>query len=338
MPYRFAIIGCGYISRRHAAAIKSAGTLLAVCDINASKAASLAHEYEVPAYTDIADLLNSETPDVVTVCSPNGFHPDHVIAALRSGSHVLCEKPLSISAEDGLRMVEESSKSGKRLFVVKQNRYNPPIIAVKKLLDDGEMGKILSFQINCFWNRPASYYSEPWRGTLSQDGGTLFTQFSHFIDILYWFLGEIDQVSGWRANFYHQNLIEFEDTGVANMVMKNGAIGNIHYTINAYESNLEGSITVFGEKGTVKIGGRYLNNLEYLSVENKVNPVIDHGQPQIVNYDYWDSMGNYPVVYRELLKALDDPEHAFVEAAEALKSVEMIRQIYNASPIISGKP
>jgi UDP-N-acetyl-2-amino-2-deoxyglucuronate dehydrogenase len=334
MPYRFAIIGCGNISRRHAAAIKSAGTLLAVCDINESKADSLGREFDVPAYYNISDLLDKVAPDIVTVCSPNGLHPHHVIAALRSGSHVLCEKPLSISVDEGSWMVEEAGKSGKRLFVVKQNRYNPPVIAVKSLLDQGKLGKILSFQINCFWNRPASYYAEPWRGTLFLDGGTLFTQFSHFIDILYWFLGEIEHASGWRANLNHQNLVEFEDTGVANLIMKNGAVGNIHYTINAHQSNLEGSITLFGEKGTVKIGGSYLNQMEFFSVENVVNPLTLEGQPPNSYDGYQGSMGNHPIVYTELLKALEDPEHAFVEAAEALKSVEMIRQIYNASPLI----
>ncbi len=156
-------------------------------------------------------------------------------------------------------MIEASCNAGKRLFVVKQNRYNPPVIAVKKLIEEGALGKIYSFQLNCFWNRTDKYYHQSWRGTQVYDGGILFTQFSHFIDLLYWFLGEVDQVSGMRANFHHSESMEFEDTGIANLIMKNGAIGTLNYTVNANQSNMEGSFTLFGEKGTVKIGGQYLN-------------------------------------------------------------------------------
>lgn len=334
MPYRFAIIGCGNISGRHAAAIHTVGKLAAVCDTNASRAASLAAQYQANSYNHLGKLLEGEHPDCVAVCTPNGLHPVHAIAALRSGSHVICEKPLAISVEEGTRMLQAAKSSGKKLFVVKQNRFNPPVETIKKLVDENRLGPIQSFQINCYWNRPAAYYTEPWKGTLDMDGGTLFTQFSHFIDLLFWFLGEIKTVSGWRINANHRGIIDFEDTGIANIIMQNGSIGNIHYTINAHDSNMEGSITLFGEKGTVKIGGQYLNRIDHFSVENEMQPELHHTSPANSYGFYKGSMSNHHLVYNEVVKSLDNLDNSLVEADEALKSVEMIEQIYAASPFI----
>lgn len=336
MPYRFAIIGCGNISRRHAAAIGRVGTLAAVCDIDNERAKRLASEFDCRSYTNLTALLTNENPDILTVCTPNGLHPEHVISALEHGSHVLCEKPLAISSADGQQMLDTAGRRGKKLFVVKQNRFNPPVVAIKRLLDEGKLGPIRSFQLNCFWNRPASYYQDPWRGTLNLDGGTLFTQFSHFIDILYWFLGDIAQVGGWRANYIHRGIIAFEDTGAAIIQMKNGAIGTLNYTINSHQANMEGSFTLFGEKGTVKIGGPYLNIIEHFAVEGEEMPVHANPAPSNTYGSYTGSMSNHHLVYPELIKSLDEQEHTMVDAAEALRSIEMIEQIYAASPFIEG--
>jgi len=331
MSYRFAIIGCGSIASRHAEQISSVGHLSGVCDINEIRAQKFAGLYNTSPYYNTADLLARERPDVVVVCTPNGLHPLHCITALEAGCNVLCEKPLSITASDGYKMISAAQKAGKKLYVVKQNRFNPPVMAVKTLLDNGRLGNIQSFQINCFWNRPDGYYHNSWHGTKDMDGGILFTQFSHFIDLLYWFLGDIDSVSGWRSNFQHRDSIHFEDTGVANLVMKNGSIGTLQYTINAHRSNMEGSFTLFGQKGTVKIGGQYLNSLDYFSVENETAPSSRITFPN--NYvQYQGSMSNHHIIYEELIKALSDPGYGFLEAGEALKSVEMIERIYSASP------
>ena len=334
MPYRFAIIGCGRIAERHAEQIAQLGLLQAVCDIIPEKAVELANKYQATPYISIEDLLEKEHPDVVSICTPNGWHVQHSILALEHGSHVLCEKPMAIKAIDGRKMIDAANQAGKKIYVVKQNRYNPPVVAVKKLLDENKLGAIMSFQLNCFWNRPPAYYKNNWRGTHNLDGGTLFTQFSHFIDLLYWFLGDIKKVEGWRLNDMHKGIIEFEDCGMAMLEMKNGAIGTLHYSINSYEKNMEGSFTLLGEKGTVKIGGQYLNELDYFSVQHETKPVLPSGN-SANNYGFYEgSMSNHGKVYENLIRALNDPGHIMLEAAEALKTVEIIEKIYGASPMI----
>lgn len=334
MHYQFAIIGCGHIARRHAAQIATYGLLQAVCDTVPFRAQELAGQYQARAYFSAAALFRSEKPDVVSICTPNGLHAEHAIMALEAGCHVLCEKPMSISRESGLRMMEAAQKAGKKLFVVKQNRYNPPVEAVKKLLDEKKLGRIHSFQVNCFWNRPVAYYTDSWHGTRELDGGILFTQFSHFIDLLYWLLGEVEPVQGFRSNFMHGEAIAFEDTGVALLQLPTGAIGTLHYTVNSHQRNMEGSVTIFGERGTIKIGGQYLNNIDFFSVEGEPAPVLPAGRSANHYGFYEGSMSNHDKVYHHLIKALDDPGYRFVEAAEALKTVEIIEKIYATSPLI----
>src|SRR5947207_11099086 len=174
---------------------------------------------------------------------------------------------MALSVQDCGEMIKEAERANRRLFIVKQNRFNPPVEAVKKAIDEGRLGKVYSIQLSCFWNRNNEYYDNSWKGTLNMDGGTLFTQFSHFIDLLYWMIGDIKTVQAFTSNFHHQGEIEFEDTGVVALQFYNGAIGTINYTVNSFKKNMEGSLTIFGEKGTVKIGGQYLNELEYKSID-----------------------------------------------------------------------
>jgi len=334
--YKFAIIGCGQIAGRHAEQIQNNGQLVAVCDIIPGKADSFSKNFSATPYYDIDDLLRKEKEiDVVVVCTPNGLHADHSIRSLQAGKHVLCEKPMAISTPDARRMIDAEKQTGKKLFVVKQNRFNPPVVFLKKLIDENKLGRIFSFQLNCFWNRPDAYYQDSWRGTKDLDGGTLFTQFSHFIDLLYWLLGDVSTVQGTRNNFLHKNSIEFEDAGVAWLQMKNGSMGTINYTINSNVKNMEGSLTLFGAKGTVKIGGQYLNELEYFSVEGELAPQLPKGNPANQYGHYEGSMSNHHKVYEHLIKALDDPAYNFINSEETLKTIEIIEKIYNASPLLS---
>lgn len=334
MSYHFAIIGCGHIARRHAGHIAAHGVLEAVCDTVPGRAQELAGQYGARSYFSAAELFKAEKPDVVSVCTPNGLHAEHAIMALEAGCHVLCEKPMCISRESGLQMMAAAEKAGKKLFVVKQNRYNPPVEAVKQLLDEGKLGAIHSFQVNCFWNRPLAYYKDSWHGTRDLDGGILYTQFSHFIDLLYWLLGDVNEVQGLRSNFTHGASIAFEDTGAALLHMQSGAIGTLQYTINSYQRNMEGSVTIFGEKGTVKIGGQYLNSIDFFAVEGETAPTLPAGNPSNQYGFYEGSMSNHDRVYYHLIKALDNPGYRFVEAGEALKTVGIIEKIYSASPLI----
>lgn len=329
---RIAIIGCGRIAQRHAAHIKSRAVLAAVCDIEKEKADQLAGEYNARPYCNIDDLLSAENDlDVVSICTPNGLHADHSIKALKAGFHVLCEKPMALKVDDCEKMIAAAETAGKRLFIIKQNRYNPPVVAVKKALEEGRLGKIYSIQLNCFWNRDLAYYANSWKGTKTLDGGTLFTQFSHFIDLLYWMLGDITEVRSMMQNFAHGNAIEFEDTGVVLLKFINGAVGSINYTVNSFGKNMEGSLTIFGEKGTVKIGGQYLNELEYQNIQHFTIDNLPAGNIANEYGSYQGSMSNHDKVYDNLIDVLLHNGTITTSAWDGLKTVSIIEKIYNAA-------
>ncbi len=325
----FALIGCGRIAKRHAEQITKYGKLVAVCDIIEDRAKEFAEEYGAKYYVSAEVMLLAEKEvNVIIICSPNGLHAVHSIMSLQAKRHVLCEKPLATTLKDARNMIVTAEKNNCKLFVVKQNRYNPPVIAVKELLDKDVLGNIFSFQINCFWNRPEAYYTGTWRGTKKLDGGTLFTQFSHFIDLLYWFLGDVKSVKSMIGNFEHP-IIEIEDTGVVLLEMLNGALGTLNYTVNSFQHNMEGSFTIFGENGTVKIGGQYLNELEYQSIKN-TEPIHLMPGNTANNYGYYHgSMSNHDKVYENLIKALSDDDFEMASAYDGLKTVEIIEKIYN---------
>ncbi|WP_010418027.1 Gfo/Idh/MocA family protein [Anaerophaga thermohalophila] len=329
---RFGIIGCGRIANRHAKHIANNGQLAATCDIDIEKAGNLADEYGCKAWSDTEKFLteNKGKMDVVSVCSPNGLHADHTIAALRHGYHVLCEKPMAISVEDCGNMINEAEHANRRLFIVKQNRFNPPVEALKKAIEEDRLGKIFNVQLSCFWNRNESYYKESnWKGSKEMDGGTLFTQFSHFIDLLYWLIGDVKSVRSFTRNFTHQNIIDFEDTGVVAMEFYNGAIGTINYTVSSHQQNMEGSITVFGDKGTVKIGGQYLNKLEYQNIKDfRIENLVESRQPNDYG-TYQGSMSNHDKVYENLVSVLTREGVIATNGFEGLKTVEIIDKIYS---------
>jgi predicted dehydrogenase len=242
----------------------------------------------------------------------------------------LCEKPLAITTHDAIAMITAATRAQKNLFVVKQNRYNPPVEEIKRILETKKLGKIYSFQLNCFWNRPAEYYKNTWKGSKDLDGGILYTQFSHFIDMLYWTLGDVHTVKSVIKNYGHPE-IGIEDTGMVIFEMKSGVTGTLNYTINSYEKNMEGSFTIFGEKGTVKIGGQYLNILEYQNIQD-YEPQTLEPSAKANDYGYYEgSMSNHGKVYENLLVALKKENHSIPSAEDGLKTVEIIEMIYKAS-------
>jgi predicted dehydrogenase len=326
---QFAIIGCGRIAQRHAEHINKFGKLVAVCDVVKEKADAMAKQYNAVAYYNAADLLaNEKSIDVVSICSPNGLHAQHSIQSLKAGFHVLCEKPMAINVSDCGEMIKTAEHYNKRLFAIKQNRFNPPVEAVKKIIDEGRLGKIFSVQLTCFWNRNEDYYQNSWKGTKELDGGTLYTQFSHFVDLLYWMVGDIKDVEAYTANYAHQGIIEFEDTGVVILKFQNGAIGTINYTVNSYGKNMEGSLSIFGEKGTVKIGGQYLNELEYQNIEGYKIENLPVGNTANNYGNYQGSMSNHDKVYQNLVDVLTNNASISTSAFEGLKTVEIIDKIY----------
>ena len=325
----FGIIGCGRIASRHAKHINKFGKLLAVCDIIDEKSKSLAKMYNANSYDDIEKLLkNEKNIDVISICTPNGLHAIHSIKSLNAGFNVLCEKPLALSSKDCGEMIKAAERNNKRLFAIKQNRFNPPIQELKKLIDKNILGEIFSVQLNCFWNRNEDYYKNSWKGDLELDGGTLFTQFSHFIDLLYWFFGDVSHVNGFSNNFNHNDTIDFEDSGVVSLKFENGVLGTINYSVNTYSKNFEGSILVIAEKGTVKVGGQYLNVLEYQNIEGYKVENLPAGNKSNNYGNYQGSMSNHDLVYKNLIKVLKNEDSINASAFDGLKTVEIIEKIY----------
>ena len=326
---KFGIVGCGRIAQRHAKHISKLGELVSVCDIVFSKAQTLAKEYSAKAYQNINEMLENESDiDVISICSPNGLHATHSIASLNSGFHVLCEKPMALSSHDCGRMIKASEKNNKRLFAIKQNRFNPPVSAVKKLIDNGSLGKIYSIQLTCFWNRNEDYYKDSWKGSIEMDGGTLYTQFSHFIDLIIWMFGDIKEVNGFKNNFNHSKSVKFEDTGVVSLKFYSGSLGTINFTINSFNKNMEGSLTIIAEKGTIKIGGQYLNELEYQEIKNLKIENLPEGNKANNYGTYIGSMSNHGEVYKNLIDVINNNAVISTSSFEGLKTVEAIEKIY----------
>jgi len=328
----FAIIGCGRIAQRHAEHISNNGILKAVCDIDFAKALELGVKYSATSYNSIDALLaNEKDLDVVSICSPNGLHAEHSIKSLDAGFHVLCEKPMAINVHDCGEMIKAAERNNKRLFAIKQNRFNPPVAAVKAAIDEGKLGKIYSIQLSCFWNRNEDYYKNSWKGTKYLDGGTLYTQFSHFIDLLYWIVGDVKRAHTITGNFAHQNIIEFEDTGVVALEFFNGTIGTINYTVNSFGKNMEGSLTIIGEKGTVKIGGQYLNELEYQNIQDFEFKDLPIGNTANNYGQYQGSMSNHDKIYENVVDVLHNGGTISTNSFEGLKTVEIIDKIYQSA-------
>ncbi len=329
MQYRIAVLGCGHIGKKHAALAARYGMLVGVADIVPEKAQVIADNYKVPFYNKLSELLQQEKPDIVVICTPNGWHAEHSMEALRSGAHVLCEKPMALTARDAEDMIQTAKLFNKKLFVVKQNRFNPPVAWVKQVLAKHQLGSLIGFQLNAFWNRNTDYFRQSaWRGTLELDGGPLFTQFSHFVDLLYWYFGPMKKVAFASAeNRLHPACIEFEDQGVAVLEFSSGVSGTMQYSLNAHGRNMEGSITLFGEKGTIKIGGAYLNEISYLDADGLELPAFTKLLPNQYG-TYEGSSSQHHLVYEAMLNALENPANGFLEPEEAFQTVAIIEAIY----------
>jgi UDP-N-acetyl-2-amino-2-deoxyglucuronate dehydrogenase len=327
---RAMLVGCGRIATRHAKNISSFGDLVATCDPILESAKRLAQPHAAKFYHDLQEMLVEEKgkADVVSICSPNGLHASQAIAALNAGYHVLCEKPMALSSRDCGEMIKAAEQANRRLFIVKQNRFNPPVRQVKEWLDQGRLGRILSCQVSCFWNRNRDYY-QGWKGTRTMDGGSLYTLFSHFIDLLYWMLGDVEEVQAVTDNLAHAGIMEIEDTGAVILKFAQGCIGTLHYTTNAYEGNMEGSLTLFGEKGTVKIGGQYLNELEYVRMEGLERGGTGASAEAYRKYE--GSQSQLGEVYANLAAVLQGKASISTNGFEGLKTVEIIEKIYRAA-------
>ena len=327
---KFAIIGCGKIGTRHATKLRevSGVRLVACCDIVPERAEKIAKEYGVKAYTNIKSLLQDLDVEMVNICTPSGLHPEHAILALKAGKHVLSEKPMAFREADAREMVKTAKENSRLLFVVKQNRYNPPVKLVERLLREGRFGEPIQCVVNMFWNRNEDYYkSDAWRGTKDLDGGTLYTQASHFIDLMLALMGRPKWVFAVMGT-YKQN-IEVEDTGMIMTEFENKAFGSISYTTCATNKNFEGSITIIGTKGTIKIGGEYLNTVEYFEVEGVDSYELEGEDAGANDYgSYKGSMSNHDKVFEEVVEKVRGREAngLLVSGEEAIEGVRFMEK------------
>ena len=332
---RFAVIGCGHIGKRHAEMISrdTGAELVALCDTRPESELGI-DGYAVPFFGGMEELFNSNIPfDVLNICTPNGLHAPMALEAMEAGYHVVIEKPMSITVADAEKIVFFALQYRKQAFCVMQNRYSPPSAWIKELVTSGRLGKIYMVQLHCYWNRDERYYLPGgWHGTSDLDGGTLFTQFSHFIDIMYWLFGDITDIHARFADFNHMGLTVFEDSGVVNFrFVESGGIGSLNYSTSAWDKNLESSMLIIAENGSVKIGGQYMDKVEYCHIRDYQMPVLQPTNPGNDYGAYKGSAQNHHLVIRNVVNVLSNTPSAAITTniLEGLKVVDIIERIYN---------
>lgn len=326
---RFGIIGYGNIGKRHARHILEhpEAELRAVCEVPLFEK-PMDFPGHIAFYDNIERMLEEQELDVVNVCTPNYLHHPHTLQVLAQKKHVVCEKPMALSLRQCEEMIAAARENERSVFVVMQNRFNEPVQQVKRLLEKNALGKIYLININCFWNRNEYYYLENiWRGKKMQDGGCLFTQFSHFVDILYYLFGDFTSCRGIMKNFAHP-YIEIEDSGSFVMESTHGAIINFNYSTCSYEKNMEGAITILGEHGTVKIGGEYLNTIEYQQIRDIQLPQSTQLMLPNDYGHYQGSMSNHDKMIDNVIKTLQGKDSIMTDAHEGSQVVGMIEKMY----------
>lgn len=308
----------------------SGAELIAVCDILPADKTGQA-ESGTPYYASIAELLEKHADvEVVNICTPNGLHAEHALAALEAGKHVVIEKPMALSRADGEEIINVALRSGKQVFCVMQNRYSPPSVWMKEIVDKKIIGDVYMVQLNCYWNRDERYYKKgTWKGLQSLDGGTLFTQFSHWIDLLFWLFGDMADIQAKFNDFTHRDLTEFEDSGFVNFRFLRGGMGCINYSTAVWDTNLESSITVVGSKGSVKVGGQYMDKVEYCHIDGYQLPELEPTNPANDYGAYKGSANNHHFVIQNVIDTLQGRTSITTNALEGLKVVDIIERIYS---------
>lgn len=327
----FAIIGAGYIGKRHAEMIAQHpnAVLKAIADILPQEQTAL-REFEVSFFCSAEEMLSADNDiDVVCIATPNGLHAAHALLALKNGKHVVIEKPIALTKQDSEEIIFKALQMHRQVFCVMQNRYSPASVWLKETVESKRLGKIFMVQINCYWNRDDRYYKKGgWKGTADLDGGTLFTQFSHFIDIMYWLFGDIKNIHATFRDFIHAHSTAFEDSGFVSFDFVKGGIGSINYSTAVWDKNLESSITVIAEKGTVKIGGQYMNSVEYCHIKDYTMPALPEGNPANDYGTHKGSAANHNFVFENVINVIEGKTVISTNALEGMKVVEIIERIY----------
>jgi len=321
---QFAGMGYGRIGKRHAEMIHQhpEALLNAVIDADQQKAGQ-----RTPFFSKLEDAVTTCAIDVVNIATPNGLHAQHAIKALSLGKHVVIEKPMALSTGDAQKIVERAKEAGKYVFVVMQNRYSPVIRWLKEVMDSGVMGKLFIVQVNCLWNRNESYYQQSnWHGKKNLDGGTIFTQFSHFIDLLHWLFGDMKNIQSRFYNHNHKDYTEFEDSGFVSFDFNNGGAGSFQFTTSVWEKSLESTVTIVAENGSIKIGGQYMNQLEFCHIKN-------YSLPDIKKYEIGSNVtSNHYYLIDEVVWAVQNKQtHSYTNRDE-IRVVDIIERIYKSVP------
>jgi predicted dehydrogenase len=328
---KFAVVGAGHIGKRHAEMIRreTEAELVALVDIR-SKEECQAESFDVPFFNSIDELLKSDLEfDVVNICTPNGLHSKHALLALKNKKHIVCEKPMGLKKNACEKIISKALQVSKQVFCVMQNRYSPPSEWIKSVVTDGILGDIYMVQLNCYWNRDDRYYKKGgWKGTQELDGGTLYTQFSHFIDIMYWLFGDIDNIEGKFSDFNHKETTDFEDSGFVSFDFINGGMGCLNYSTAVANQNLESSMTIIGKNGSVKIGGQYMNEVEICNINDYEMPVLKESNPANDYGPYKGSAANHNYVIKNVIDSLKGRTSPTTNALEGLKVVDIIERIY----------
>lgn len=329
---KFAIIGQGHIGKRHAEMVRrnSGAELIAVCDV-LSKEETGQPDIKEKYYQSVDDLLNAHGDiDVVSVCTPNGLHAQHAMKVLDAKKNVVLEKPMALHKSDCENLLFKALQNQKQVFCVMQNRYSPPAVWIKDIIEKKIIGDTFMVQLNCYWNRDDRYYKKGnWKGTQELDGGTLFTQFSHWIDLLYWLFGDIKNIQAKFNDFNHQKLTDFEDSGFVSFDFTNGGMGSINYSTAVWDKNLESSISIIGSKGSVKIGGQYMDKVEYCHIKDYVMPTLKETEPANDYGAYKGSANNHHFFIQNVIDTLTGKTTITTNAMEGLKVVDMIERIYS---------
>lgn len=325
---RFALVGCGRIAQNHFAAIKQHGDhaeLVGVCDINPTALAEAVKTTGAKPFNSLKEMLANCDADVFILTTPSGLHPDQAIEIAQAGRSVVTEKPMATRLADGKRMVKACDEAGVRLFVVKQNRRNATLQLLKKAIEQKRFGKIYMVNLNVFWTRPQSYYDQgAWRGKWEYDGGAFMNQASHYVDLIEWLIGPLESLQAYTATLERD--IEAEDTGVISLRWRNGALGSMNVTMLTYPKNLEGSITILGEKGTVRIGGMAVNEVQHWEFAES-DP--DDEKVKAASYETTSVYGfGHPLYYDNVIKVMRGEAEPETDGREGLKSLEVIIATY----------
>ncbi|MCS6991267.1 MAG: Gfo/Idh/MocA family oxidoreductase [Chitinophagales bacterium] len=341
-PVGFAVIGMGYMGRRHAQIIQSLpeARLVAIADIDESLQEELTSAFRVPFYLSAKQLLEAHPEaDVICIATPNGSHAALALQALDSGRHVVIEKPMALTKADCEQIIHRALQVGRKVFCVMQNRYSPPAQWLKQIITENRLGSIYLVQINCFWNRDDRYYqpahrtARSWKGTKSLDGGPLFTQFSHFVDMMYWLFGDIDRIQARFENFNHRHSTEFDDdSGIITFHFQRGGMGCFCYSTAVWDRNMESSLTIIAEKGSVRVGGQYMERVDYCHIQDYEMPQLAPANPPNEYGGYRGTAANHHYVFENVLETLKGASTITTNALEGMKVVEIIERIYALLP------